>query len=392
MAVLDKQFRSIPEPTQDTAALLKTVAALKEVVEVLTGQRNPNVKGIGDQLNDLRSMSATTNARFTDYIEVSASADEALAQRTTTLEATVNDPDTGVVANAAKITEVDTARVNGDSALAQRASTLEATVNDPTTGVARNSARITEVDQARVDGNTALANSINTVAVSAAEGTAYGQTEMRASAGIGGVSASWQILLKTTATGTGQEQATGLYFTLQDGIGRTTFVADRFTFYDYNSGVIRTILDYNGVNGWTFNANVAINGNLVVNGTIQTNGIAIGAITNTARNDSSTMMAEVFMDIRAGADVLVLATYTGAPSARHSDFYQVGTLDILADNNVARSIFIAYDYDANTTAAMPTTVQYGFTGVSAGVHSFKAQAVRAFDEGQVSITAIEFAR
>lgn len=123
MAVLEKKYPAIPEPTQDVAALLKTVAALKQAVMILTGQANPNTKGIDEQYTDLRSTTGNVNARFTQYVEVSSAQNRALVQRTTTLESEVDQ-------NTAKITEVERTTSDAISAVATRVTTLEANTED----------------------------------------------------------------------------------------------------------------------------------------------------------------------------------------------------------------------------------------------------------------------
>jgi hypothetical protein len=56
------EFPSIPEPTENPRAMLATVQRLKEVVEMITGQRDLNRKGhaqhysMKSEIEDLRRM------------------------------------------------------------------------------------------------------------------------------------------------------------------------------------------------------------------------------------------------------------------------------------------------------------------------------------------------
>jgi len=102
-------------------------------------------------------------AAITTEQSVRAGADSALALRADQLEATVDDPVTGVNANRASIVAESAARASADDALSLRSDALEATVNDPTTGVNANRALIVSEQSVRADADIALADDINTL-------------------------------------------------------------------------------------------------------------------------------------------------------------------------------------------------------------------------------------
>lgn len=115
------------------------------------------------QILTLKAVFNGNIATLTENLLVVSNATSAVAVRTTTLESTVNNPTTGVVATSARLTTEETTRATADTALASRATTLEATVNNPTTGVAATSARLTTEETTRATADSALASRTTTL-------------------------------------------------------------------------------------------------------------------------------------------------------------------------------------------------------------------------------------
>ena len=159
-------YPSIPEPYADIQSLLQTVRQLKEAVELLTGQRgDADETDVGLRTRRLESTFNTESTLVRAVIatneRVSTSADEALAERSTAIEAEIIDARSGQISVGARIIQVDTARATGDSALSSRTTLIESEITGARGGQADLSARITQVDTARVSGDSANATSIN---------------------------------------------------------------------------------------------------------------------------------------------------------------------------------------------------------------------------------------
>jgi hypothetical protein len=84
--VPDVRYPAIPEPTQDISALLNTVKQLKEAVELMTGQRGSEFS-FANQTKTIQRQFGNASAKFTQQINVQASATAALAGQITTIEA-----------------------------------------------------------------------------------------------------------------------------------------------------------------------------------------------------------------------------------------------------------------------------------------------------------------
>lgn len=139
-------YPAIPEPTYDTPALYNTVKALKEAVERLTGQRGDEdvtgeetdevaLRAVRELEETFTTENATLSARIKDVDEVYASETEALARRSTLVEAEIVSARAGQPNLAARVSQVDTARVNGDSALASSVNSLTTTVGNNTASI-----------------------------------------------------------------------------------------------------------------------------------------------------------------------------------------------------------------------------------------------------------------
>jgi hypothetical protein len=87
--VPDPIYPAIPEPTQETESLYNTVQRLKEVVEMLAGQRDPQY-GVTNLTKTLQKQVGFVTAKFTQEIKVQADELSALSSQVTTVEATAN--------------------------------------------------------------------------------------------------------------------------------------------------------------------------------------------------------------------------------------------------------------------------------------------------------------
>lgn len=164
-------------------ALAEQVTTLEARVDTLDTTSQATITEIrstmADQYEAQAQQTLTLQAVFnkniatvTEQITVVANATSAVATRTTALEATVNNPTTGVVASYARILAEETVRATADSALATRATTLEATVFSATDGNAALKARISTEETARANADSALATRATTL-----EATVFSATD-----------------------------------------------------------------------------------------------------------------------------------------------------------------------------------------------------------------------
>ena len=290
--VLEKQFPSIPMPTQDPAALLKTVAALKEAVELLTGQRTAKSESLIDAVRDLRSSREGFNARFTEYVEVSTSNDRALARRTTTLEAQTAQ-------SAARIEEVDTARADADQALAQQYTALSAEID----GV---DARVTTEVTARANADQALASDIQQLQTTYGNFTAGGRVAFTTVANASGATSTYEITVKASDGDT--PRLTGLRLEAKtDGTAAITFTASQFRLYDPAGGSGLPVFNYSA-GLFTFNVPVRLFGQ-------QLEDYATFQVASAIGTSASDNLRQAGLIVRSAASIVeVDADFAGAPT------------------------------------------------------------------------------
>lgn len=142
-----------------TSDALYSLARITELREVTATEFEAKAQ----QILTIQATFNASKAKFTEDILANANATSAVTSRTTTLEATVNNPTSGVVASSARITAEETTRATADTATANRTTTLESTVNNPTTGVAAAIARITSEENTRSTADTAISSSVTTL-------------------------------------------------------------------------------------------------------------------------------------------------------------------------------------------------------------------------------------
>lgn len=187
------KFPAIPQPSTDVQALLKSVLALKEAVEILTGQlgggaakaitlQNLSQSTVVDSINDIVNSEADVDDAIeqlheTITLELEAARTEledAQAQAIAEVEAaltaeagtrlsadeaitvTVTSQGVSISNNAAAITTESVTRATADSALGARIDTVEATA-------ATNAAAITSEAVTRASEDAALATQITSV-------------------------------------------------------------------------------------------------------------------------------------------------------------------------------------------------------------------------------------
>lgn len=360
---MSSRYPTIPEPTP--ANLLEVAKQLKEVCELLTGQRgiaeeygidervfrlskvvDTSIGRLSASISQVESITATADsilaqrtfeleaeltnardgkpdlaARIIEVDQARVSADEALAQRTTILEAEVIDGRQGQDSLAARITQNDQARVSADEALAQRATTLEAEVSDARQGTPSVVSRLSQIDKARADGDSALAQRATTLEAEII-GARQGKLNLSAKIeelqtaqvdGDNAIATSVQTLSTTVGSNTSSIStlaSTTNGLSLRYGVtGYINGVTGGFVF----TGLLRNdgAVSYN----LEINSNVVINGDLLVNGTITNPKVAAAAIATTnvqpnaisnsgAASGSSSITA--YIHARAGSPVFVM--------------------------------------------------------------------------------------
>jgi hypothetical protein len=162
---MSSRWPAIPEPYDVAGGLYPAVLALKESVELLTGQRGDlDSFGVDERIFQLEQQVDNALARIIVVNEVYAAKDIALAQRTTILEARVDGAMNGLVDTNARITQVERAYADADEAIALSVETLEAHVDSRLGGIETDvDARFVQEQQARATTDSALAQQITTL-------------------------------------------------------------------------------------------------------------------------------------------------------------------------------------------------------------------------------------
>ena len=305
-------YPGIPEPGQDLVSLQTTVLRLKETVEMMNGTRGDEETDLVGGYLLLQKSTANSSARLEILNQVTANANFAMATRITTLEAefrtfTGVDP-TGTTFNA-KLTETLQVYTDADEALALRSTNLEAAlVMAPGTSA---SARLTSIESVNVTQGTnitANATAITTLSTTVGTNTASIAT---LTTSVNGVAVKFGVL------GTINGISGGFTFS---GVTKNDGTASYFMEFNVGSFIIRnpatggaaTVFDYDGSTGlFTFNGNVQINGNLGVTGTFNNRVITDNAVSNnTAASEgigSGGTGATCGLSIRQGGRLLITA-------------------------------------------------------------------------------------
>lgn len=133
-------YPSLLEPSLDPGSLKKSILRLNEVVEMVTGQRGKAEYSLQEGMLAIRKSlninGKTIEASIREINETLVTETTALAQRTTIIEAEIDDARAGLPDLAARITSVDTARIDGDTALATSVNTVQTQVDDNVASIA----------------------------------------------------------------------------------------------------------------------------------------------------------------------------------------------------------------------------------------------------------------
>lgn len=371
-------YPSLLEPSLDVASLQKSILRLNEVVQMITGQRGAAEYSLQEGMLSIRKslivQGREISASITDINETLVSADEALAQRTTIIEAEITSARSGEASLLARITEVNLARVNGDVALAQRATNLEVEVVTARVGQPSLAARVNAVDLARVTGDSALATSINTVSTTVGEHSASLTVQQTSIDG---------IELKYGVTGFIGGISGGFVLTGAQQVG---------------GGAIF---------GLEITANVIINGDLLITGTVTNPKIGPQAVSNQSGWTGAVGpggIAYTPLSVRSGASVLV--NFTGSSHGTLAVMSFSGAVVTRGYNIYVDGIPYSTHYSYDVCAGMvygggSSYTFYGtvapisggiiVTGLAEGVHGFFViNPTGAFM--QMSITATELSK
>jgi hypothetical protein len=333
------QYPGIPEPTQDPASLQQTVKALKACVEALTGQ-NPRTDGVDQRIFELKSVTGRNTAHILQVDEVHTSNEEALAQRTTTLEATVETNNT--------------------------------TVN----------ARIDEVETTHASDNEARAADITTLQVNYGEISADGRVLFQTVATPTGATAAFGIFLRATAGGTPVEAGMSIVAN-SDGTAETVFTTNSFRIFDGSAA--KTVFDYSG-GYFVFTGDVRIHGSLIVDGSTNTAALAPNAITKVWAATSAGSSVSV-TGTTAGGDVVVFCNYDGDNTAAYSG--GAGTFTLTVDGTAIASFFNNYWVNGGGFYVPMSRTYIVSLALTAGSHTFELTDNRS---GGMSIVVMELKR
>ena len=322
----------------DPGSLQKAVARLNEIVEMITGQRGPATYSLAEGMLQLRKQVVHGERTITSSIREVNEVSEGLAQRTTIIEAELED------------------------------------ARNPEANL---SAKLTEVDQARIDGDTALAAQIVTAEAHATGGDAVTQMRMVAEAAPAGYTAQFSMFLRVSNV----NYPVGLTMRLDSGGDAYidfTALKVRFTDPSYGGGVPGNVLTYNGTH-WVFGVPIIIT----------TGEIATDAVTSLAANSGTILGSSVGVTktFSAGSDAVVLVStspptsITPAASGNYAAAYrqfsikldgvQVGVQGghdrpIRADTTVVSGVAVITTMN---WAPVPTFGIHIITGLSAGSHT-----------------------
>ncbi len=354
MVSLGTRWPTIPEPEQDAGSILASVLQLKMSMEMLTGQRGVDPTYSVDYNRTILSKTLDgLSAVVSENKRVAVNADEALAERTTLVEAEIVAARAGEPNLSARIVSVDTASVSRDGALATSISSVLARVNDVSAGGFFKTS-------AAVVGGGALASMDAFVYTSNAFSTL--------------TTAGWRV------------EVTG-------GVGYFCIYTSNFKLID-NANVAKTVMFYTA-GKFQFTADIAIDGNLTINGTINTPAVAANAVSQGAGATSGAASTSVGINVRAGATILVIATFNGAPGSYFPLIVSIGTNDIVRDATVIASVGNNYEASGSGGSAGIAFLQTTSLAIDvpgAGFHTYSIVNNNGGGVGGVTIAALELAR
>lgn len=361
-----RTYPTVPYPTREPASLQASVERLKEGYELLTGQTGPKEYSMQEGLTQIRrqlfTADQTVTARMLELNEAQTSANNALAQRTTIIEAEITNARGGEASLLARITTVDQARISGDNALASRTTTLE-------TNVGTNTANITSL-QSSVNGLNVKFGVYGTI-----NGTSGGFTFSGVQRLDGAVSYGMEFEVNT------------------------------FKIKDVNTSTAKTVFAYND-GKFEFTGDVAIQGNLIVSGTVNTPQItdlavstpkvANNAITTLAHARSAEDIKTVSVDVtvRQNAILLLIADASGTTTSQASPVPTFGSLHLQQGGVDLRIVPSVWARDGGGSFYfLPHSSFHKVGPLNAGTITFTTTSTNTFVySGSVGITVMELVK
>ena len=312
---MSSPFPSIPEPSGDTAALLATIRAMKQTIELLTGQSgNPE-----DLLNGFSSTRHTKSTAtplsllrtsVSEAVQVASSDTSLLAERTSSLEVSVSDAASGATSLAARIHDVDQARIDGDSAIATRTGVVETEVSQARDTAPNLASRVTSIDTASRTRDTTLATSITTVSALANSATANGQVKLSAVAAPSGYSAAFEVKLVASGYSAGMQILAG-------GAYGSAVLFNANNFFIYDGSTADPVFSITG-------GNVHLRQEKILEGDVTT-----GASTDISGNSGS-----IVLDVKNGSRVVIRATYQNSQAIVNSN---ANFINLYVNGNLLKS-------------------------------------------------------
>lgn len=262
--------QQVQKNTADISAVDGKVQAQASTLEVLRAAARSD-DGTGDLEDALRGWN--TVAQVVEETKVRATEDEALAQRITTLDASVgqnsasiteltqvvvNDRQatatqltqlkTSVDGNVAAITQEATARSSADESLGTRIDQVKATADGAAT-----SAQLTQEQQARANADSALALQVQQVQAVAGDASSAVQVTANALAKLNGdLSTMWAVRLQIAQGGVYEWAGFGLGLEEQGGVVQSTFAIRANLFSILNATGGGAVAPFVVQNGQTF--------------------------------------------------------------------------------------------------------------------------------------------
>jgi hypothetical protein len=229
---VSSRWPAIPAPEPSLAALQTTVSALKEAVELLTGQRGPVLEYSVDQMVlDLQSKSENAFGRVFEVNEVQTSATKALASRTTILEGEVF----GTLSTTlnGKLTDVRHVVLDAGTGLVDLVANVTGEVSAARQGKPTLTANFQDLRFLTLDltNGTSLASQINSVSTTVGGHTSSISTLLSS---VNGIEAQYKVVLTLDGVtggykvvGVQKTDGTGRYTVTSSSLGRSTPLRSR---------------------------------------------------------------------------------------------------------------------------------------------------------------------
>lgn len=372
-AVMPVSVRRIAEGGFPTQFLLDYEQALQQWMKSNVANTNTRMTYVFEQVDGAyAAVTVEANAR--------ASADEALAEQITTVEAQVGE-------NSAAIVAEILARTTADEALASDITTLTTRVGDAESS-------ITDEITARSTADSTLAGQITTLNSSLGTTNANLSSEASTRASADSALSGSISTLSTTVGG-----HTSSISTLTSSVnGLAVKYAVTGTINGVTGGFVFTGVQQAG-GGAVYNleitSNVIINGNLLVNGTILNGAAASRAFTQGVGASSGGTSTSVNVTTRGAAQVLVIANFNGASGGYFPIATSVGVFQITRNGGNLQTV--ANNYEASGSGgsagiAFQQTCLLAIDTPPAGSNTFACGTNNGGGVGGVTIAVIELSK